>query len=328
MQINFLEERNKKEWNQFLFQNEGSFLQSFEWGEFQKSLAKKVWRIIVKENGKILAEAQIVRETFPLKFKNNFYIPFGPCLSKILSSEQEKKVISAIFIEVQRLAKTENVVFLKIEEFSKFLIPKIFPSKISQKRIQPQRTLILGLDRTEQEIFKNFSQKVRYNIRLAEKKGVKIKFDKGYDSIFYSLIKKTSQRDDFQSFGEEHYKKLFVCDSNDFKVQLCSAIYENKIIACYILIIFGETATCLHGASDWDYRMLKAPNLAQWARIKMAKEMGAKRIDFWGIDKKKWPGITAFKKGFGGEELEYPLSKDVIFQKFWYQIYYILRKFK
>ena len=62
------------------------------------------------------------------------------------------------------------------------------------------------------------------------------------------------------------------------------------------MIIFGRDAICLHGASDWDYRALKATNLAQWARIKTAKAMGAKRIDFWGIDEKKWSGITAFKR--------------------------------
>ncbi len=54
--------------------------------------------------------------------------------------------------------------------------------------------------------------------------------------------------------------------------------------------------------------------------------MGAKEIDFWGIDEKKWPGLTAFKRGFNGQEIEYPQGRDIIFQKRWYLIYQFLRK--
>jgi len=327
MEINFLGKNNKKNWNQFLLDNQGSFLQSFEWGEFQKSLSKKVWRIEAKQGNKILVQTQLIQESFPL-CKSHFYIPFGPCFRKGISVKKEQEVLSTILTKIGEIAKREKAVFLKIESLSKFSIPKIFLSKISQKRTQPQRTLVLDLSEEEESIFNNFSSKVRYNIRLAERKGVKIEFGDQYNPAFYSLIKKTSKRDNFFPFDEEHYKKLFACGNQDFNVKSCSAIYKDKIIASYILIVFGKEAICLHGASDWDYRALKAPNLAQWARIKIAKKMGARKIDFWGIDAKKWPGITAFKKGFGGEELQYPLSKDIIFQKFWYKAYHYSRKLK
>ncbi len=328
MEISFLDKKDKKEWNQFLFENQGSFLQSFEWGEFQKSLLKKVWRIQAKRENQILAQVQFIKEIFPLKLKSHFYTPFGPCFKKDIPEKKEQEILSAILTKVNEIAKRERAVFLKVEPFSKFSIPKTFSLKISQKRIQPQQTLILDLTETEEGIFNNFSSKVRYNIRLAEKKRVKIELSDQYNPKFYSLIEKTSKRDKFSPFNEEHYKKLFSCASQDFKVKLCSAIYKDKIIASYVSIVFGRNAVCLHGASDWDYRALKAPNLAQWARIKIAKEMGAERIDFWGIDEKKWPGITAFKKGFGGEELKYPLARDIIFQKFWYKTYHFLRKLK
>ena len=328
MKINFLEKKDEKSWNQFLFQNKGSFLQSFEWGEFQKKLSKKVWRIVIRDNNQTLAQAQIIKEIFPFNIKSNFYIPFGPCFKEGLSSEKQKLILEQILKELHKLSKKEKAIFLRIEPLSDFSLPNTFPSKISLKRLQPQKTLILDLEKSEQKIFDNFSQKVRYNIRLAKKKGVSVEVHDKYLPEFYSLMEKTSKRDSFQPFSEKHYKKLFSCASRDFKVKLFLAKYKDKIIASYILILFGSRAICLHGASDWEYRSLKAPNLAQWERIRKAKDMGAREIDFWGIDENKWPGLTAFKKGFRGKEVEYPQGRDIIFKEKWYSVYQFLRKVK
>ena len=328
MKVNFLNKTGHQEWNKFLLENQGSFLQSFEWGEFQKKLSKKIWRIVVKRNNKTIAQAQIIRESFPFKIKNIFYIPFGPCLDKSLLAKEQKLVLEEFLKKIQEFSKKEKAIFLRVEPLTELILPSFLPYKISNKKNQPQKTLILDLRKTEEEIFGNFSQKVRYNIRLAQKKGVKIEVQDKYSSDFYSLIQKTSKRDNFLAFKEEHYKKLFSCSSSDLKVKLFLAKYENKVIASYILILFGKMAICLHGASDWNYRALKAPNLAQWERIRLAKEMGAEKIDFWGIDEKKWPGLTAFKKGFNGQELIYPLAKDIIFQKSWYNLYQVMRKLR
>jgi len=318
MKISFSE--NNQKWNQFLFENQGSFLQSFEWGEFQKSLAKKVWRLEARKGGEVLAQAQVIKESFPFS-KSHFYIPFGPCF-------KQENYLEAIFKEIQKLAKRENAVFLRIEPFSQFSAPKGFSSKIIDKRIQPQKTLVLDISREEQEIFQDFSSGTRYNIRLSEKKGIEIKFQDKYIPEFYELIKKTAVRDKFKPFDEKHYISLFKVQDNDFKVKMCSAEYQGEIIGAYILVLFGNTAFALHGATNWKYRALKVSNLLQWERIKLARNMGYEKFDFWGIDEKKWPGITAFKKGFSGQELQYPLSQDIIFQKFWYKAYRILKKLK
>jgi len=327
MEIKIIDNKSLcQSWNQFLFENNGSFLQSFEWGEFQKSLGKQIWRIQVREKEIVSGQTLVVEEVFPFKKKSCFYIPFGPVFKKELSPKEQKEIIAAILEKIQNIVQTERAVFLRIEPYTGLMLPDGLSVVIPGRRIQPQKTLILDLLQGEDEIFKDFSSKTRYNIRLAEKKGVRIEFSDQYNPAFYSLIEKTSKRDKFHSFNEEHYRKLFACASQNFKIRLCSAIYEDKVIASYILIIFGESAVCLHGASDWDYRALKAPNLAQWARIKTAKEMGAKKIDFWGIDEKKWPGITNFKKGFDGIKFVYPPTRDIIFQRKWYKFYNIARR--
>ena len=69
-----------------------------------------------------------------------------------------------------------------------------------------------------------------------------------------------------------------------------------------------------------------APYLLQWEQIKEAKKRGCIEYDFWGIDDKKWPGVTRFKKGFGGQEITYPGAFDLIFQPIWYRLYKIAKR--
>jgi lipid II:glycine glycyltransferase (peptidoglycan interpeptide bridge formation enzyme) len=68
-----------------------------------------------------------------------------------------------------------------------------------------------------------------------------------------------------------------------------------------------------------------APYLLQWEIIKKAKAAGCKYYDFFGIDEKKWPGVTRFKHGFSGEEIKYPGTFDMIFNLTSYNLYRILR---
>ena len=141
----------------------------------------------------------------------------------------------------------------------------------------------------------------------------------------------TSKRNKFRLHPKNYYKQMLSADdeeNNDLKIKLFLAKYNNKIIAVDIVCFFGNTATYLHGASLNEFRKVMAPNLLQWHVIKLAKAQGYKYYDFYGIDEQKWPGVTKFKKGFGGEEIVYPGTYDLVYNKFLYSIYKLLRKTK
>jgi lipid II:glycine glycyltransferase (peptidoglycan interpeptide bridge formation enzyme) len=318
------EKVEKNEWNEFIIDNKGNFLQSFEWGEFQDALGEKVLRFTISENNLIIAQAQIIEQVFPFFGKSFFYIPFGPIFRKDIRYKERRRIFDFLAKHIKQISS--KVVFLKVEPICFLFEKKDFNNSL--KRIQPQKTLILSLEQDEEAILNNFAKKIRYNVKLSKRKGVKIRFQDEYTPEFYNLIRKTTQRDRFYAFGEEHYRELFDFNSEDFKVRLCLADYKGKVIGAGILVIFGGQGQCIHSASDWAYRSLKAPNLLQWERIKFFKDNKCKQYNFWGIDEKKWPGLTAFKKGFGGKEFIYPQGKDIVFEKIWYWIYKILRSFK
>lgn len=331
---------NKQDWNRFLVENNGSFLQSFEWGEFQKSLNKKVWRLAIRQDDKIFLIAQIIKETFPFLNKSLLYLPFGPTFSaeftednplKVVSNTATQKKIQLFLEKTKQIAKQEDAIFLLIESLIRITYetwPRKFVVCDSQKRIQPQKVLILDLKNTENEIFNNIARGTRYNIRLAQRRGVKIISDKTKIEKFYNLLKQTSERQKFSIYPKQYFEKLIDIKGSNFKTELFLAEYNSKIVSGIIMAFFNKAAISLHSASDYNYRQLKANSLLRWHTILQAKNQGCEKYDFWGIDEKKWPGLTYHKKTFGGAEFIYPKSMDIVFQKNWHKIYKAIKKLK
>jgi len=136
----------------------------------------------------------------------------------------------------------------------------------------------------------------------------------------------TGGRDNFRLHGAAHYKNLLTV-APDF-IKLFLAEYRGRNIAAGFFCFWGDKVTYLHGASDNEFRNVMAPYLLQWFLILAAKKEGYRYYDFYGLDEKKWPGVTRFKLGFGGRTVEYPGTYDVIFNSAGYRIYNLARKIR
>jgi lipid II:glycine glycyltransferase (peptidoglycan interpeptide bridge formation enzyme) len=189
--------------------------------------------------------------------------------------------------------------------------------------IQPAKTIILDLTQGEEEILAAMHQKTRYNIRLAEKKGVNITIDNSRIEEFLALMHTTTERDKFFAHSDNYYRTMAKFDP-DF-IQLILAEFEGRVIAAGLFCFCAPTAVYMHGASSNEFRNIMAPYLLQWTAIKKARGLGLKYYDFYGIDAKKWPGVTRFKEGFGGEEVDYAGTFDLVLKPFWYFVYHLLR---
>jgi lipid II:glycine glycyltransferase (peptidoglycan interpeptide bridge formation enzyme) len=322
---------NQEQLNGFLLkQKHSEFLQSWEWGEFQKRIGNKVFRFGIEEDGKLLGGVTLIKKELFCGY-GYFYAP------RMFNLNHE-----FLFAEIRKLAKEEKCVFLryepneKLEVISKNL--EIGKGKFEIVRtipVQPEKSLILDIDKSEDELLRDMHKKTRYNIRLAERNGIRVETlqcnvstDTDFEQ-FWKIMKETQERDGFRLHGKEHYRKMLFESENkksDLQFKLFLAKYENKIIAGSIVAFFGNTATYVHGASSNKHRNLMAPYGLQWQSIKTAKELGCRFYDFFGIDEEKWPGVTRFKKGFGGEAVDYPGTFDLVFDSFKYRTYNILRR--
>lgn len=320
--MKLLEIQDKNKLNDFVgAQEHAEFLQSWEWGEFQEKAEGKILRLGVEENGEFLAAATLVKKSLPLGMKY-FYCPRSPALKEEIRNKKEE-IIIFFLDEIKKIAQREKVIFLRFEP--NVLLPAASGQLQIKKTIdiQPAQTIILDLAKSEDELLSAMHQKTRYNIRLAEKKGVKIEEGAAKFDDFWRMMDKTAQRDKFTAHNKDYYKKLLQAAPGMFK--LFAAAYQEKIIAAGIFAFFGDTAAYLFGASSDEDRNVMAPYLLQWEMIRKAKQENFKYYDFFGISEKKWPGVTRFKRGFAGQEIKYPGTFDLVFNRTRYNIYQALR---
>jgi peptidoglycan pentaglycine glycine transferase (the first glycine) len=295
------------------------FLQSYEWGEFQRQVSGIIWRLGIVENGELIVSAKLVRKQLPMG-KSYFYCGRGPVFK---NGDWNQAAGTLIFKEIKRLAEEEGIMFLRFDPI--FDLAKFNYPIIKTIDVQPSKTAILDLSQSEEEILKNMHQKTRYNIKLAEKKGVKI-IEAGADRFeeFWQLMASTSDRDEFNLHGRSYYQEMLKLDNKFLK--LFFAQYRGKLLVGNLVVFFGDTVTYIHGGSSSENREVMAPYALQWQTIKLAKQFGYKYYDFHGVDEVKWPGVTRFKMGFGPKEINYPGTFDLVFDPGWYKIYKMVRQ--
>ena len=278
---------DKDTWDKIVTENGSEFLQSYQWGEFQKSLGKRVERV---STASFLA--QIVFNPLGGSF-NYGYIGRGPTV--IGRADKE------LFWQKIEETKDKGTIFFELE----LARPIDFITKPKPKTRQPLKTSILNLEKNEEEIFLSFHKNLRYNIKLSHKKGIQIRKESDWQQ-FYNLQEKTARRQKFKIWPAGRYQKLWQALKPRGEIEILSAYKGDTIIASNLYILFGERVTYLYGASNHQYRSQMAPHLLHWWAIKQFKKQGFSQYDFWGIDTERWPGITAFKERFGGSEYSYP----------------------
>lgn len=339
--------KNKAEWNKFVADNTSpsSFLQSWEWGEFnEKILGNKVVRLSMLVDNKLVMTASLIRKELP-SGHFYYYCPRGIVWAKDFMDKR-----ADYYRPILKKAEAElgEAVFLRLDlpyEHKDYLAGFLGrlgfrKPKILTKTSEPKSTLLLDITRSEEDLLEKMNQKTRYNIRLAEKKGIQIRImnyesrimDKDIEK-FYQLSKEMAGRNKIKIYERSYYEKLvnfFGQGDKDVKLKLYLAEYEGRALGSIMVVYFGNGATYLHGASSNEHRELMPNYLLQWKAIMEAKKEGYKIYDFWGVseENRHWAGITRFKHGFGGKTVEYLGSWDYVLNKKWYNLLWGAKFFK
>ncbi|MCX6779098.1 MAG: peptidoglycan bridge formation glycyltransferase FemA/FemB family protein, partial [Candidatus Magasanikbacteria bacterium] len=261
-------------------QTHAQFLQSFEWGEFQKSFGRRVWRIGGFKNDKQVLAAQIVEHYLGLGYAY-LYIPRGPIMH-----DSTSEVISKLSKFIEQKIGHYGTIFLKIEGQNKEIGEKNI-KLVRTKSVQPADTILLDLQKTEGDLLSKMHQKTRYNIRLAYKKNLDVKVvTKENFSEEWSLLKATGQRDQISLHPPKYYRLMDeVLGNQDGLVYKKIFIFkDSQPLAMGVFVGFGDTFNYVHGASSNKDREMMAPYLLQWEAIKYAKANGYKYYDFHGVN--------------------------------------------
>lgn len=287
----------------------GAFLQSWEWGEFQKVVGRIVERVhLPGTDAEVVAQAVLMK--LPLG-QSYWYIPKGPLGygdADALIEKTREALSEATFL---RCEPTETSRLMKVAD------------------VQPSTTLMLDLTIGEEKIIANLKSKTRYNYRLAQKKGVICKFvELDVFSDFMRLMEQTAARDNFSAHHEGYYRKMLESlTGGETTARLAMAYFEDRPIAANIIVDFNGVRTYLHGATSNLHRDVMAQYALHVFLITDAIAAGLKTFDFWGVAASDspvghpWAGITRYKLGFGGQLYTMPGAFDLPMKHFWYSLY-------
>lgn len=330
---------DKNIWENFLAEcEEKTFLQSWNWGNFQERMNNKIWRLGMYDSEKLVGLALIVKITAR---RGTFLL-----IQHLNIENQFLKVLLKKLIE---FGKTEKADFIRIaplwpenEENQKIFKNAGF-REAPMHASAYEATWKLDITSPEEDLMKNMRKTTRYLIRQAEK-NQDIKIEKSFSiediKTYQNLNREVANRQKFVPFSDEYIKNEFEVFAKDgqclwfFGKYLPAGGQGNGEIAAAALIIFWQGIGFYHQAASLPkYARLSIPYLLQWEAIKEAKRRGCKFYDFWGYtDPKKypkhpWAGPTLFKMGFGGKAYEYLKTQDFPISKK-YRLIYIFEKLR
>jgi len=304
-------------------------LQAYAWGEARKKMGIETVRLGEYGEKKLKNVFQMTVHKIPLIGKKVGYLPRSVYPS------------NTVLEFLNDWGEKNGLIFIKIEPYvEKFEIQNSksetnFKLKISKHPLFPPWTQVLDIGKSEDELFKSLHPKTRYNIRLAQKKGVVVreKNDSSGFGEFSRLYFETCKRQKYFGHTPQYHRVVFDTLKNKI-AHLLIAYYENKPLAAYEIFFFKNTAYYVYGGTSDIHRNLMASNLLMWEAIKLGRRQGAAKFDMWGSlppdydQSHPWSGFTRFKQGYGGKFVELIGSFDLVIDPYLYKIYNIVYKLR
>ena len=328
MSLVLKEIKDKNFWEVFLSGiEEKTFLQSWGWGDFQKTMGNKIWRLGIYEKEKLIAVVLVSK----IESKRGKYllIQHGPSFAKALEGNARLKheILNNLLEKLKKIGKEEKAIFIRIASLleknqeNKEIFKKLNFRKSPMHASAYEATWKLDLMLSEEELFKNMRKTTRYLIRQTMKnQEILIEKSKKLEDldVYQKITKESAKRQKFTPFSFKYTKKEFEIFLKENQAILFLGKYKGQPVAGALVIFWSGIGFYHQAASFLKYAKLSIPYLLQWEAIKEAKRRGCFLYDFWGYtDPKKfpnhpWSGPTLFKMGFGGCKKEYLETQDFI----------------
>ncbi|MDE2989766.1 MAG: peptidoglycan bridge formation glycyltransferase FemA/FemB family protein [Chloroflexota bacterium] len=308
-------------WNAFAVDHrDGGFLQSWRWGDLK---ARYGWRAIrlalPRRDGGLAAGAQMLVRTKRLwpggAHVGLAYVPRGPLAE---TSDDAAAVVRASV----RIARDHGASFMRVEPPTDLVAQAVRACRFrpSSQFVQIPRTAMIELERSESDILGGFKSKMRYNIRLAGRRGVEVALVEGDADFeaFVDLMGVTASRERFAIHYPSYYRDVWQTFQPD-QGALFIARYQGTPLAALMVVGAGRTAAYVFGGSSNQHRNLMAPHAVQWAAMQWARANGFARYDLWGMADPDDPadamaGVHRFKLGFNPDLVTYPGAFDLPLQ--------------
>lgn len=315
-------------WNGWLAANAGHVLQTAQWGTLKEQFGWRAERLWWRDGNEVRGGAQVLyRRLAPTL--TLAYVPRGPIVS-------EPQALPPLLERLQLHVRARGAFLLKLEldhpsdpQLDALLRASRFVP--TAETIQPPATIHIDLRADLDTILARMKPKWRYNIRLAEKKEVRVREGGAADlDAFVRLMQETGARDHFAIHSADYYAAVLRICANADLARLFIAEYAGSPLAMIFVTGFAGEAIYLYGASSNAERSRMPNHALHWAAIQWAKARGCARYDLWGIpsaaltegEASALPSsLYQFKQGFGGTIIRYTGAWDAAYSPLKHTLY-------
>lgn len=304
------------------------YLQSWAWGEAQAKYGRRIWRFGVEQDGAIVGVVTAIQHALMLE-RSYIYVPHGPVADDV-------SVFRSLLRAVVDVGHQVGAMYVKFDP------PPGSPDDRETwasfepgTALQPRHTLMLNLSPTTETLLANMHQKTRYNIRVAQKRGVTVRWSVADEDFtrYFQLQQSMATRQGIRLHPERYYRTMFEVMREQGKTELGIAELHGQPLAINEILTHAGVAVFTHGGSADAHKDVMAPYLLQWATIERAKHRGLGWYDFRGIAPEDDPhhklaGVTRFKRGFGGELVVSPPARNAILDRPWWMMYRLAKRIR
>ncbi len=310
-------------------------VQSWEWGEFRRKSGHAVERIGFFQGKKLKKAFQVFFHKLPFGPYTIGYFPRGP----IPDDEQ--------LSTLRHLAKKHNALFIKIEpnvaakvdapsahaQIAKVLAEHdCFPGR----PFFAKHTFFIDLKADEATLFSRVSSKTRYNINLAFRKGVQIVEDTSREGMeeYITILQETTSRQGFYAHTPSYFRNIWEVLGGSGMIRIFHATLDGQVLVSWVMFMLNNVLYYPYGASRSLNREAMPSNLMMWEMIKFGKANNCTFFDLWGClgpdakESDSFFGFHRFKKGYGGDLMEFLGSYDLVIHPQLYKIYRLLENWR
>jgi len=281
-------------WDELMLKNENSsFFHTTVWATvLSETYNYKPLYFTIIENEKLSTLIPIMEIKSFITGKRGVSLPFTDECPQISAGEEHHKAVLEALIEFGRQAKWK---YFELRKGIHYVSNQPFFSSCI--------THSLDLSQGEKNIFKNFRNSNKRNIRKAQKMGVRVEVCNSLDSVkaFYRLHCRTRRFHGLPTQPWRFFKNIFKHVISPKKGLVVLASYQNKKISGAVYFHFGNKAIYKYGASDRAHLHLRPNNLVMWKAMIWYAQNGYRNLSF-GRTEPENNGLLQFKRGWGAKE--------------------------
>jgi lipid II:glycine glycyltransferase (peptidoglycan interpeptide bridge formation enzyme) len=329
-------EADAEAWQAFLAgMPSGDFLHDWAWADVAAYDGQPQLRYLVEEDGAVVAVAA-AQERPVLGGRAFWYVPHGPILDWRSPTAGER--LRAVLIGLRLAAARHRAIAVKLEPRLEAGAPEL--EAFRGRGLRPTAdTLQVGQTRIveltdDEALLAGFDKDTRYAVRRAEREGVRVEIteesgDAAAIDALHGLVGETQRRAGFPMPPLERYRVAWRALAAAGRAVIIEARRDGTLLASGMVVIEGERSYYLFSGSRREERgepKHYASYALQWAMMRLARDRGAREHDLWGIappgagPDHPWHGVALFKKGFGGREVTWAGSWDLVVDPTLYRI--------